>query len=68
MSGVSLIRVAAFYCSMSDLKCTKCGATASYADANIGNIRRTCGATLSPDNTTKRGTARGGEKHNWIEI
>ena len=25
MSGVRLIRVAAFYCSMSNQKCTKCG-------------------------------------------
>ncbi len=52
---------------MSDLVCTECGTEASYADANIADLRRTCGAELKPGNTTKRGTARGGSKHNWEE-
>lgn len=52
---------------MSDLKCQKCGMTASYADANIADLRETCGSVLQPENTTRRGTAIGGEKHNWVE-
>ena len=52
---------------MADLRCRKCGATASYADANIADLRRTCGAELTPDNTTERGTAAGGDKHDWVD-
>jgi len=52
---------------MSDLICQECGATATYADANIADIRKTCGANLEPGNTSKSGTAIGGKKHQWIE-
>lgn len=53
---------------MSDLRCRDCGTEASYADANIADIRETCGAVLTPSNTTARGTAAGGSKHDWEEI
>ena len=52
---------------MGDLKCRKCGTEASYADANIADLRQTCGAELRPDNTSDRGTAIGGERHDWVE-
>lgn len=52
---------------MSDLKCTKCGIERSYADANIADLRQTCGADLTPGNTTERGTAAGGDEHDWVE-
>jgi len=51
---------------MSDLKCTKCGTEATFADANIADLRRTCGAEFTPENSTN-GHA-GGEKHSWREL
>lgn len=50
---------------MGDLKCTRCGTTASYADANIADLRETCGATERMPNESGR---YDGEKHNWIEV
>lgn len=49
-----------------DLKCTKCGATASYADASIADLRRTCGVDRAETRPNDRGSF-GGEKHNWVE-
>lgn len=52
---------------MTDLECTKCGATASYADANIADSLRTCGG----DNVVRHtavGAVQDGEKHNWREV
>lgn len=51
---------------MTDLVCRKCGQEASYADAHIGDLRRTCGVEATPDNATKTGHY-GGEKHDWTE-
>jgi len=53
---------------MSDLRCTKCGIERSFADANIADLHRTCGASLGPGNTTDHGTAIGGEKHDWEKL
>lgn len=52
---------------MTDLKCTKCGAEATYADAQIADQHQTCGAELTPGNTSESGRAIGGERHNWKE-
>lgn len=52
---------------MADLECRDCGMEASYADANIADQRKTCGVELTPSNTTEKGTARGGSKHDWTE-
>lgn len=49
---------------MSDLKCTNCGMVASYADANIADIRRTCGVEATPRTANERG-GYGGDKHDW---
>lgn len=51
---------------MTDLKCTKCGAEKSYADANIADIRRTCGADLT--STPSDSGRYGGEKHDWERV
>jgi hypothetical protein len=61
---------------MSDLKCTKCGIERSYADANIADLRNTCGSTgetVVVDvedcfGETRQKYAYPGEKHNWVEI
>ena len=53
---------------MADLKCRNCGMEASFADSNIADLRKTCGAELTPSNTTDKGTARGGSKHDWKEV
>jgi hypothetical protein len=52
---------------MADLKCQNCGMEASYADSNIADLRRTCGAELTPSHTSEMGTAIGGSKHDWEE-
>lgn len=49
---------------MSDLVCTKCGETASYADANIADIQQTCGGTYAPKSGA--GTHVGGDEHDWV--
>lgn len=52
---------------MSDLKCTKCGTTASYADASIADLRRTCETTRrveTPDGSRK---VTVDAKHNWVD-
>lgn len=50
---------------MSDLKCTKCGEEASYADANIADLRKTCGSDRNKPN--ERGSYLG-EEHDWTEL
>jgi hypothetical protein len=50
---------------MSDLKCTKCGVEKSYADANIADLRETCGSTKNTPNKYGR---YDGEEHDWIEL
>jgi len=50
---------------MSDLKCIKCGTRKSYADANIADLRRTCGATTRRPNKSGK---YNGEKHDWVEV
>jgi hypothetical protein len=61
---------------MSDLRCTKCGIERSYADANIADLRKTCGSTgeacvvevEDSRGRTRRKNTYPGEKHNWVEI
>jgi hypothetical protein len=50
---------------MSDVKCTKCGVEKTYADANIADIRKTCGAEKDTPNESGR---YDGEEHDWVEI
>jgi len=58
---------------MSDLNCTECGMTASYADANIADLRRSCGEGndgVPSETETAGGSVRyvySGSKHDWIE-
>lgn len=52
---------------MSDLRCTKCGIERSYADANIADLRRTCGVDKGRTRPNERGSF-GGEEHRWIEV
>ena len=61
---------------MSDLKCTKCGIERSYADANIADLKKTCGSDgrpVSVETENSRGETQvrysyPGEEHNWVEI
>jgi len=39
---------------MSDLRCTECGLEATYSDAQIADLHRTCGQTRD-------------ETHTWFE-
>jgi len=54
---------------MADLKCERCGAEKSYADANIADIHETCEkkvkANSSPDYPD---TVTVPAKHEWSEI
>lgn len=57
---------------MADLRCRKCGSTASYADANIADSLRTCpgdeDADLPPvTRHTAVGAVRAGDEHAWVE-
>jgi len=52
---------------MSDLRCRKCGMEASFADANIADIERSCGVEAEPSNANRAGRY-GGERHDWFEI
>ena len=47
---------------MSDLRCTKCEMTATYADAHEADVRKTCGSEIVGADKHV-----GGEKHDWIE-
>lgn len=59
---------------MSDLKCTKCGMEASFADADIADMRKTCGEGNDgvPDEIEdEHGYVRyswSGEEHNWERV
>jgi len=48
---------------MSDLRCTRCGITRSYADAQIEDIREGCEVQRSADGRSYTTTV----DHNWIE-
>jgi len=52
---------------MSDLRCTKCGIERSYADANIADLRRTCGVDFGRVRRPNDRGSYGGEKHDWVE-
>jgi len=52
---------------MADLRCTKCGTTASYADAHIADLRETCEDTRSVDTPDGPRTTTVPAKHNWVE-
>lgn len=53
---------------MSDLRCRRCGATASYADAQIADLNRTCEDTRefrAQDGTMRESTFAA--EHDWTE-
>ena len=52
---------------MSDLVCTECGETATYADASIKDSLRTCGSDLETEEHTATGPVQSGSKHTWVE-
>jgi predicted nucleic acid-binding Zn-ribbon protein len=51
---------------MSDLKCVKCGAKKSFADASIADSLSTCGSNKVLRHTAI-GPVQDGEKHEWVE-
>jgi len=57
---------------MSDLRCTRCGEKASYADASIADSKRTCGSDDRPIAVEKSDGSIGytwdGQTHNWERV
>lgn len=52
---------------MSDLVCAECGMEASYADANIADIHKTCEDTRTAHTPEGKRTATVPAKHDWVE-
>lgn len=52
---------------MSDLRCRKCGATVTYADAQIADINKTCKRTRTVEAPGGFRETTVPAKHDWVE-
>lgn len=64
--GWFIVRRGVCLLAMSDLVCTECGATASYADASISDSLRSCGGDRTVRDTAV-GPVQNGSEHEWVE-